>query len=161
MATVDKNQAIIDFISTCPQIANNPLFFNFINAKNENKQIITVANDTATNKPYIDGSVMKRYTFTLVDFKSISYNPVVKLSGYSNENVDEILDTQTIIDWINEQADLRNYPNFGEDCMIDDMRVASNEPLLNGVDTTVSPQLAQYGLTIYIDYIDYSKKLWR
>ena len=172
---VDKNQAVIDFISTCPKIANNPLFFNFINAKDENKQIITVSNDTIIDKPYIDGSVMKRYTFTLVDFKSISYNPIVKLQqgtstststststpSYANENVEEILDTQDIIDWIREQADLNNFPNFGDDCYVDEMVVANNSPTLKGIDTTTSPPLAQYGVTIYINYIDNSKKLWR
>ena len=170
----NKHQAVIDFLCNCPQIRDNPLYFNFINAKDENKQIITQANDIATHRPYIDGSVKKRYTFTLIDFKSLSYNPIVKniqvnsSSGSSepepafiNENVEEILDTQAIIDWIREQADINNYPNFGEDCYIDDMRVTSDIPNLNGIDTRTNPVLAQYSFTIQIDYIDSSKKLWR
>lgn len=160
---VDKNQAVIDWLSSCPQIRDNPLFFNFINAKDENKQIITVSNDIIIDKPFIDGSVMKRYTFTLIDFKSISYNPVIKSLDpiYTNENVEEMLDTQGIIDWIREQADIYNYPNFGDDCEIDELVVTNNTPMLNGIDTTTTPSLAQYGLTVYINYIDNSKKLWR
>lgn len=159
----NKHQAVIDFLCNCPQIRDNPLYFNFINAKDENKQIITQANDIATHRPYIDGSVKKRYTFTLIDFKSLSYNPIIKSldPAYTNENVEEILDTQAIMDWIREQADIDNYPNFGEDCYIDDMRVTSDIPNLNGIDTRTNPVLAQYSFTIQIDYIDSSKKLWR
>lgn len=159
----NKHQAVIDFLCNCPQIRDNPLYFNFINAKDENKQIITQANDIATQRPYIDGSVKKRYTFTLIDFKSLSYNPIIKSldPAYTNENVEEILDTQAIMDWIREQADIDNYPNFGEDCYIDDMRVTSDIPNLNGIDTRTNPVLAQYSFTIQIDYIDSSKKLWR
>ena len=163
---VDKNQAVLDWLSTCPQVKNNPLFFNFINAKDENKQFVTVSNDIIIDKPYIDGSVMKRYTFTLIDFKSISYNPIVKNLGtststLSNENVEEMLDTQGIIDWIREQEESHSYPNFGSDCDIDELIVTNNTPMLNGIDSTTTPSLAQYGLTVYINYIDNTKKLWR
>ena len=70
------------------------------------------------------------------------------------------MQVQDIIDWITEQAELRNYPDFGEDCVIDDMRALSNNPNLNGVDTSIKPALAKYSVSIQIDYIDNSKKLW-
>ena len=62
---VDKNQAIIDFLLQCPQLRSNPLFFNFTEAKDNNKQLLPLANDKLMNRTFIDGSVMKRYTFTL------------------------------------------------------------------------------------------------
>ena len=161
MADVNKHQAVIDFISNCPQIRDNPLYFNFINAKDENKEIMTHSTDTPMGKPFIDGSVQKRYTFTLIDYKSITYNPVVKAPGYVNENVEDILDTEAIIEWVKEQADDRNFPDFGEDCQIDDMIVTTDIPNLNGIDKAISPVLAQYSFTVWIDYIDNSKKLWR
>lgn len=161
MATLDKNQAIIDFLIQCPPIASNPLFFNLINAKDNNKQIITAANDKATDKKYIDGSVLKRYSFTIIDFKSITYNAIVKQAGYSNENVEDLLDVQAIADWITEQADSRIYPNFGEDCIIEDMKVLTDSPNLNGIDYSVKPSLAKYSLTIQIEYLDTSKVLWK
>lgn len=157
---VDKNQAVIDFLLQCPAIANSPLFFNFLNAKDENKQIVTQADDVATNRKYIDGSVMKRYTFTLIDFRSVAYQPIPKVVGYSSENVEEMLDIQGILDWVNEQADELNYPDFGEECIIDSMKTTSNNPNLDGVDTSVSPSLAKYSMSIQIDYIDITKQ-WR
>lgn len=157
---VDKNQAIIDFLIQCPTIANNPLFFNFLDAKDDNKQIITQANDTIMNRKYIDGSVLKRFTFTIIDFRSVAFQPIPKATGYVSENVEELFDVQGIMDWVNEQADLGNYPDFGTDCFIDSMITTSNNPNLNGVDTQVVPALAKYSMSIQIDYIDKSKSIW-
>ena len=160
MAVVDKNQAVIDFLIQCPTIADNPLFFNFLNAKDDNKQIIVQANDVNLDRKYIDGSVMKRYIFTLIDFRSVAYQPIPKVPGYVSENVEELFDVQGIMDWVNEQAELQNYPNFGTDCLIDDMRTTSDNPNLNGVDTQITPALAKYSISIQIDYIDTSKLIW-
>lgn len=160
MSTVDKNQAIIDFLTHCPALTNNPLFFNFINAQENNTQIITQSNDKAMNKNFIDGSVLKRYTFTFIYFKSVAYNPVVKEVGFPDENVEELLDVQAVIDWVSAQADAFTYPDFGVDCIIDDMKVLTENPNLDSVDATATPPLAKYSMTIQIDYIDTSKVLW-
>lgn len=155
---IDKNQAIIDFLMTCPLIRDNPLFFNFIEASEDNKQILTLANEKNLNKQFIDGSVLKRYTFTIVDFKAMMPKPIVE--GLVDENVDNMLQVQEIIDWVTEQADEHNYPDFGEDCSIDDMRALSDNPNLNGVDSNVTPALAKYSVSIQIDYLDTSKVTW-
>jgi len=160
MANVDKNQAVIDFLINCPAIQSNPLYFNFLNAKDGNKQLVTSGNDKSMSQPYIDGSVMKRYTFTIIDYKSIAYQAIVKQPGYVNENVDEMLDVQAVMDWIEDQADARNFPDFGSTCVIDDMRTLTDNPNLNGVDTSVTPALAKYSMSIQIDYLDKTKAIW-
>ena len=157
---VDKNQAIIDFLLDCPTIAYNPLFFNFLQAQDENKQIITQSNDKMLNKRYIDGSVMKRFTFSIIDFRSVAYQPLPKVPGYTSENVEELVDVQGIMDWVNEQAEAENYPDFGEYCFIDSMTTTAENPNLDGVDTSVTPALAKYSMSIQIDYVDKSKMLW-
>ena len=119
-----------------------------------------MANDKSINKGFVDGSVSKRFTFTLIDYRSINYQALVKLPNYQNENVSEFLDTQSIMDWVNEQNELRNFPDFGNDCVIENMRTATDEPNLNGVDTSVSPSLAKYSMSIIIEYLDNSKKIW-
>lgn len=159
--TVDKNQAVIDFLIQCPTIADNPLFFNFLNAKDDNKQIITQANDVSLNRNYIDGSIMKRFTFSIIDFRSVAYQPIPKTAGYISENVEEMFDVQGIMNWVNEQADLENYPDFGQDCVIDSMRTTAENPNLDGVDTSVTPSLAKYSMSIQIDYIDTTKQIWK
>lgn len=156
----NKEQAIIEFLMECPAVAQNPLFFNFINAKDNNKQIITLANDKSLNQSYLDGSVLKRYTFTIVDFKSITYNALVNVAGKTNENVEDYLDVQGIIDWIQEQEELKNYPNFGTNYKIQEIKALTDNPNLNGVDTNTKPSLAKYSISVQVDYLDNSKVIW-
>lgn len=161
---MDKNQSVIDFMLNCPVISSNPVFFNAIKAQDENKEIITIANDRTMNSNFIDGSVMKRYSFTIVDFRTISYNPVPKNTGLverKSENVEDMFDVQGIIDWVEAQKDSGTFPDFGENCVIDDMTTTSDTPNLNGIDSGVAPSLAKYSITIQIDYIDNSKKLFK
>jgi len=157
---IDKNQAIIDYLLQCPTLASNPMFFNCVKAESDNKQIITLENDKVMDKTYIDGSVEKRYTFTIIDFRAVTYNPIVNQLGYSNENVEQLLDVQGIIDWITEQNNLRNFPNFGDKCLISSISSTTNNPRLNTVDTTASPALAKYSTSIRVEYLDTSQCIW-
>lgn len=166
---VDKNQAVIDFLLNCPTIQSHPLFFNFLNARDNNKQIITQANDVSLNRNFIDGSVLKRYTFSIIDFRSASFDAIPRneipgtttSTDYISENVEDMFDVQGIMDWINEQADAESYPDFGDDCFIDSMKTTSDNPSLNGVDTSVAPALAKYSMSIQIDYLDKTKAIWK
>lgn len=159
LMAIDKNQAVIDYLLTCPSIAENPVFFNAIQAKDMTKEIVTIGNDTATNTPFIDGSVQKRYTFTIIDFRSITYNPLVTVPGYTNENVEDMLDVQGVIDWIEEQNVSRNFPDFGEGYLIDSIGTGTDNPNLDGVDTNITPALAKYSISVQIDYLDVSKAI--
>jgi len=157
---VDKNQAIIDFLMGCPLIAENPVYFNFAQAKDNSKSIVTVATDKAIDRSFIDGSVKKRYNFTIIDFKSVIDQALPTIPGYTSENVADVFDVQSIIDWIDEQNDSRNYPEFGENCLVEEMRTTTDNPNLNGVDSNQKPNLAKYSITIQVDYIDTSKRIW-
>lgn len=158
---VDKNESIITYLLGCPVIADNPLFFNFINAKDNNNQIITSGNDTALQVKYIDGSVLKEYIFTIVLFKSVSQNAVVKAEGYPDENVTDLADVQSLIDWINEQDSIYNYPNFGEDCRVDSIETLTSTPVLEDVDTSIQPALGRYSIAIRIPYLDKSNVIFK
>lgn len=158
---MDKNQAIVDYLISCPAIKNNPLFFNFADIKDNNKQLVTVANEKALDKPYIDGSVLKQYTFTIMDYKSVAYNAIVKLQGYTDENISDMMDVQSIIDWIAEQNNAYSFPDFGDECTVESIEALTDNPSLNGVDTSAQPALAKYSITIRVQYLDNSKVLWR
>ena len=157
---MNKNQAVIDFLIQCDEIKNSSLYFNFINAKDTNKQIITQSNDKSLNRTYIDGSVLKRYTFNIIAFTSITTNAVPKVEGMTDENVNDLMDVQAIIDWITEQNELQNFPDFGDMCDIDNIEALSENPNLDGIDNSASPPLAKYSLTIRVDYIDRTKCTW-
>lgn len=158
---MDKNKAVIDYLMTCPVIKDNPLFFNFAEAKDTNKQFVTTTTDKAVERPYIDGCVLKRYTFTIIDYRSVIYQSIVKAPGYPNENMEDFLDVQSIIDWIDEQNDLYNFPDFGEDCVVEEIMALTDSPNLNGVEKDSMPSLAKYSVAIRIQYMDYSKKIWK
>ena len=161
MSRIDKNQAVIDYIITCPTIQNSPLYFNFINAQDDTNQFVTQSNERYASKPYIDGSVLKIYSFTIIIYKSTADIAVVKMEGYPNENISDMSDIQALIDWIGDQEDIHNYPNFGEDCIVEQIGTTTDNPNFDGVDDEVSPPLAVYSVTIEIEYLDNSKKLWR
>ena len=121
---------VIDYLMDCPVIRDNPLFFNFAEIEDNNKQIVTTATDKRIEQPYIDGSVLKRYTFTIIDYRSVIYDAIVPIPGYDNENVQDMLDVQGIIDWIDEQNDNYNFPNFGEDCIVEEISTMTDSQIL-------------------------------
>ena len=158
---IDKNQAVVEYIIQCPTILNSPLYFNFINAEDDTNQFVTQSNERYASRPYIDGSVLKIYSFTIITYRSTADIAVVKIDGYPNENVSDMSDIQALIDWIQEQDELHNYPNFGEECVIEEIHTTTDNPNFDGIDDQVSPPLAVYSVTIEIQYLDKSKVLWR
>lgn len=161
MSAVDKNAAVVEWLLTCPIIRDNPLFFNFTDAEDGSNQITTEYDDKKLHEPYIDGSVLKRYTFSVVGFRSISYNQIVKMPGYTDENLETMATLQEVIDWITEQAELRNYPKFDTDCEIEEMESLADEPTIVAIDTKSDPPLAAYNIGVVITYLDVSKMVWK
>lgn len=157
----DKNVAMIKFLMTCPTIQENPLFFNFAEAESGNNHFITEKD--SRKKTYIDGSMLKQYTFSIASYFSISHNAVlndIDTDKIIDENVENMAKVQDILDWINEQADAHIYPDFGEMCEIDSMTTLTTDPDIDGIDTSVNPPIARYSVGVKLMYRDYSKRLW-
>lgn len=158
---IDKNERIITYLWHCPAIKQNPIFFNYGEKEDNNQLFITVANSIDVEKKFIDGSKECVYTFTMVFYKSASYNPVIE--GLSDENMEEFIDIQSIADWIDEQNDNNIFPDFGKDCVIDSIETLTNMPITDrntSEDENAQPALAQYSLGVRIRYLDNSKVLW-
>lgn len=158
---VDKNQAVVNYIIQCPTIEDSPLYFNFINVETDTNQFVTQTSERYASRRFVDGSVLKIYSFTIIAYKSAADIAIVKIDGYSNENISDMSDIQALIDWIKEQNKLHNYPNFGEDCLIDEIRTTTESPSFDGINDQESPPLAVYSITIEIQYLDVSEKIWR
>ena len=156
---VDKNKAVLTFLANYSDIQNSPIFINFINAKNDTIQFLTSSNDKRLNSPYVDGSVMKRYTINLVISKSITDMAIAK-DILTNENIDDLADIQKMMDWVNEQGENHNYPDFGDKCVIEEMHTTAENPSVDGINTAITPALCLYSMEIRIDYIDYTKVIW-
>lgn len=155
---MDKNQLMVEFLQTCPTIKDNPLFFNFGNVEDNAHQLTINSDDVALQKPYIDGSILKRYTCSIDSFKSVACIPI--LVGGTDENIEDFAEVQGLLDWINEQGESFNFPNFGENISIEEMKTLSAKPQLIGVESSLNPPIAIYRIFIQIDYIDNTKRLW-
>ena len=153
---MDKNEKVIEFLLNCPIIQENPLFFNFADEEDGNNHFITESDKT--KKSYVDGSYLKTYTFTIACYKSVSYNAVI---GAVDENMENMAMVQDILDWINEKADNRVYPDFGSDYVIENMTTLTSDPDVDGIDTSVNPPLARYSVGVQIEYLDNTKKIWK
>ena len=134
------------------------MYFNFGTVVDGAHQFTSRSDDVAASRPYVDGSIQKRFTFYLDNFKSVSYNPIVATT--TDENLEEFGEIQSILDWVNAQDDLQNYPDFGEHAIIDKMSTTKWTPEMIGVDTTKDSPIAVYRIAIRIDYLDTSKRLW-
>ena len=159
---MDKNEAMIKFLMTCPTIQNNPLFFNFAEAENGNNHFIT--EHDVKKKTYIDGSTLKQYTFSIASYSSVSHNAIADddVAGeiLFDANIDNMAKVQSILDWINEQADNHNFPDFGTDCEVDSMETLTTDPDIDGIDTSVNPPIARYSVGVKLMYLDNSKRIW-
>lgn len=158
---MNKDLIMLDYLITCPSIHDKSLFFNYAEGTDDTNHFITQATDVATQKPFVDGSVMKRYSFSIIAYKTIGTQAVDKSNVGSDENLDELAEVQAIIDWITEQSDNGEYPDFGESCQIDNMECTTDKPVLMGVfQDTMGTPTARYSMTIRIDYLDTTKMIW-
>lgn len=158
MEKLDKNIAMIKFLLDCPTIQENPLFFNFADEEDGSNHFIT---ESETKKrTFVDGSVQKQYTFSIASYFSISHNAVVNDEDITDENIENMAKVQAILDWIDEQADKNNFPDFGPNCIIDEMSTMTTDPDIDGIDTSVNPPIARYSVGVKLMYLDNSKKIW-
>ena len=149
---------MVEFIRQCPTLQNNPLFFNFAEVEDGHNHFIT-EKDTI-KKRYIDGSALKQYTFSIAVYVSVAHNAIINSDEITDENIENMAKVQTILDWIDEQAELRHFPDFGLECRVDDMETLTTDPDIDGIDTSVNPPIARYSVSVKLTYLDNSKVIW-
>ena len=99
-------------------------------------------------------SVLKRCCF-----RQFRYHTAV-VNGKSDENLEGFSEVQEVIDWINDKSNKQEFPDFGEDFVIEDMKTLTDRPALVGVNTQQNPPMAVYRISIQIDYVDLTKRIW-
>lgn len=156
-----KIKAVVDFLFQCEAFATNPTFFTFGNMKDKYKHIMVDPESTSVARKYIDGSEYKYITFIIHDFQAISENAIPKVEGLSDENISDYESVQSIIDWIIEQDELHNFPDFGEDCIVEHIEPTKNAPDLDMINSSAVPPLAFYSIGLRVFYLDKSKMLWK
>lgn len=147
---------ILLYLLECPAL--HQLYFQYGEAANGAVSIYTNAIDTSERRKFIDGSEAKQLDFVFTWYKPLTVLPVITTlnQGETNQNVAELDDVSAIIDWVADQNAQRNFPDIGENAVVDEIYCLSNSPRMAGVDMAANPPLARYTFTIRINYIDYT-----
>ena len=133
-------------------IRGNKLFLNAVEAKDNNIQIVTQQITRSQDKEYVDGSVLHRIVFTVFDFKSISFNQLVKTMVENSENVVDLLEAGQIIDYVEQRNKEKDFPDFGKDFEVQRIYSEYGSPSTPSVDGTA--QLAKYSIPIVCEVLD-------
>lgn len=135
-------------------IKNNKLFLNAIEAQDNNLQVITQQISENQVTRYVDGSKSYPITFSINNYKSISYNQLVKTMIYANENVTNILDVSKIIEFVKDMDSKGDYPMFADNITIEKVYCQYNTPPTPAIDSSYSPALAKFTIPIVCEVFE-------
>lgn len=150
---MNKNQIMLEYLQQCEGIKQ--LYFQYGEMRAGSVQMLTNSVESAARAEYIDGSRPRQLDYSLIWFKPISIVPVRNpATGQYNGNIAELDDVQNIIEWVEQQQDDHNLPDFGPGYEVDSIRCLHDVPQLLGIDTTSSPALARYSFTVRVEFLD-------
>ena len=100
-------------------------------------------------KKYITGEVLKEDGFTIVIVKSYS-------SCQDDLNLEAMNFAQAFMDWLDQQNDSKDFPDFGEDCAVQKTENLQNMPNLSGVNQDGT--MARYMIQARVIYKERKKR---
>lgn len=151
---MDCISPFIKWLLQSKYIKNNKVFLNAIEAEDNNLQIITQQITENQVKKYVDGSKSYLITFSINNYKSVSYNQLVKTMIERDENVTDILDVQKIIEFVKEMEKKGNYPNFADNITVEKVYCQYDTPSTPVVDSSFSPPLAKFTIPIVFEVFE-------
>lgn len=160
MSVKNIDKLLVDYLLTCPDIYNSKLYFNLADIKDGVNQYLTMTNPRTLEKRYVDGSVEKTFSATFICYLSITSNPIVKQSHIINENIADIGSVQALMDWIEEQNTNKNFPDLGENCVVEEIYTTTISPMLSQIDASNTIPLGRYTFTINLRYTDETGIIW-
>lgn len=111
---INKNQAVMDWLEQCPYVGPDN-YFNFIDATQQGNTSLLTSPYGYVERKYVDGGALKKYQYEIRQNKTLS-----KISNTS-ENIDNMQAVQLLLNWVNKQGKIRNFPAW-DDCTIVDIR---------------------------------------
>lgn len=132
--------ALWEWFAGCAEIAR--LFFNF-GGDGDGDTVIAPSGDTLLDD-YIDGSQRRRYAFELYRTLPLTTDP------NDDGNVLMLEDVESVLQWVRDQNDDGNYPEFPDGCTIDSVSVLED---MNGYVSMVDQSTARYMIPMAITYI--------
>jgi len=138
MSEDNKHDAVMQWLFQNESIRR--LYFNFSDTQNGNV-VLATNNGNYALKQYTNGSALRAYDFALIQYK-----PLNTFDVNSNENAEVMFDAQQLMDWVDEQERLRNYPKFG-DCKVQKVENLQNMPSVAGMNDTEAKYLFSCRIT--------------
>lgn len=134
-----KHEAVWDWLQDCPYIGD--LFFEAAAVRQGGT--VLVPSDSLIEE-YNDGSELHHYNCALTRFQPFSMDP------NDMANIQTVTDLEDLQDWVRRQAIQRNFPEFPEDCTVEDIRVLPNE---SGYMVAQDFANAKYMIQFQVDYV--------
>lgn len=131
--------ALWEWFAGCAQIAR--LFFNF-GGDGSGDTVIAPSSDTLL-EDYIDGSQSRQYAFELYRTLPLTTDP------NDDGNVRMLEDVESVLQWVHEQNDDGNFPEFPSGCTVDSISVLED---MNGYVSMVDQSTARYMIPMAITY---------
>lgn len=150
---MDYTSPFIKWLLQSEYIKNNKLFLNTVQAQESNIQIVTQQISRNEDKRFVDGSVLHKVRFTIFDFKSISFNQLIKNMLDSNENISDLLEVGNINDFISDMDAKGNYPDFGRGYEVQSIYCEYSTPSTPTIDNN----LARYSIPVVCEVLEDGK----
>ena len=151
---MDYITPFINWLLQSDYIKSNKVFLNAVEAQDNNVQIITQQIADNQIKRYVDGSKSYPITFSINNFKSVSYDQLVKTMIEGNENITDILDVSKIIEFVKEMEQKGNFPNFGNNITVEKVYCQYNMPPTPAIDSSFSPALAKFTIPLVFEVFE-------
>ena len=132
------------FVSKVKELAGSMLNFNFSPESPNSISLLTNYSDKVRKK-YITGDALKEYGFSIIIVKEYS-------SESDDLNLEAMNFAQTFMEWLEEQNEKKEYPDFGDNCTSEKMENLQNMPNLSGVNYEAG--LARYMIQVRIIYTE-------
>ena len=140
----------LEWLLKSDYVKENKLFLNAIQAENNNIGVVTQQISRKDVKHFVDGSKWYKVTFTVFDYKSISFNGLVSTLLKNNENIEDLMDVQKIIDYVESAPD---YPYFGDKYEVQAVYPAYLTPSTPTIDNS----LGRYSVPIVCEVFESGK----
>lgn len=126
------------------ELIGDTIKFNF--SPNSSDKITFVTNySDKVRKKYIRVGAEKEYGFTILITKSYSQDD-------DDLNLEAMNFAQAFMDWLDEQGEQKQFPNFGDKCQVKKMETLQNMPNLAEID--MENGVARYMLQCRVIYFE-------
>lgn len=149
LSKVDLYRALVQWLKQCEKLQRR-LYFTF-GEDAEDAKIFRPIPDKPYEYKDVLGNQYCFCTLAIADFKKYDRTPLPIPDDLPQINFEELSEVQEIVDWVEAQRKARNYPDFGDDIIVEDVYTLMGTPQVDAVnDKTMT---ARYMMTVRVEYV--------